>query len=114
MQTLRVSADRRHIEQADGSRFYFLGDTAWERFHKRNREEAAWYLRTRAEQGYNMIQAVVLAELDGLGTANAYGRFPLKKTDGVFDLTGVVFFLGVAFLFCYLTLQTLEKRRWSD
>lgn len=34
--------------------------------------------------------------------------------DGVFDLTGVVFFLGVAFLFCYLTLQTLEKRRWSD
>lgn len=87
MQTLRVSADRRHIEQADGGRFYFLGDTAWELFHKLNREEAAWYLRIRAEQGYNMIQAVVLAELDGLGTANAYGRFPLKKTDGGFDLT---------------------------
>jgi len=65
MQTLRVHTDRRHLETASGDRIYLIGDTAWELFHALNREEAAFYLRTRASQGYNMIQAVVLAELDG-------------------------------------------------
>ncbi|MBQ3592097.1 MAG: DUF4038 domain-containing protein, partial [Clostridia bacterium] len=79
MQTLRVHTDRRHLETASGDRIYLIGDTAWELFHALNREEAAFYLRTRASQGYNMIQAVVLAELDGLETPNAHGRFPLRK-----------------------------------
>ncbi|MBR6740819.1 MAG: ABC transporter permease [Clostridia bacterium] len=33
--------------------------------------------------------------------------------DGVFDLVGIVFFLSVIFLFVFLTVQSLEKRRWS-
>lgn len=33
--------------------------------------------------------------------------------DGVFDLTGVVFFLTVTGLFLFMTVQSLEKRRWS-
>lgn len=32
---------------------------------------------------------------------------------GVFDLTGVVYFLSVAALFCFFTVQAVEKRRWS-
>ena len=79
MQTLHVHTDRRHLETADGNRLYLIGDTAWELFHALNREEASFYLRTRASQGYNMIQAVVLAELDGLETPNALGRFPLHR-----------------------------------
>ena len=66
MQTLRVHRDKRHLTTADGERFYLIGDTAWELFHALDREEASFYLRTRQSQGYNMIQAVVLAELDGL------------------------------------------------
>lgn len=88
MELLRVSADRRHLETEHGERFYLLGDTAWELFHRLSREEASFYLKTRAEQGFNMIQAVVLAEFDGIRTANAYGRLPLKKNaNGVFDPT---------------------------
>ena len=79
MQTLRVHKDKRHLETADGERFYLIGDTAWELFHALDREEAAYYLRTRQAQGFNMIQAVVLAELDGLEKPNAYGRRPLLK-----------------------------------
>ena len=42
--------------------------------------------RKRADQGFNVIQAVALAEFDGLNSANAYGRVPLKRKDnGVFD-----------------------------
>lgn len=33
--------------------------------------------------------------------------------DGVFDLTGIVFYLTVIFLFVFFTVQSLEKRRWS-
>ena len=32
---------------------------------------------------------------------------------GVFDITSIVFFLSVIFLFVFLTVQSLEKRRWS-
>lgn len=32
---------------------------------------------------------------------------------GIFDLTTVVYFLTVIFLFVFFTVQTVEKRRWS-
>ena len=88
MQTLRVHSDKRHLECADGSRFYLIGDTAWELFHRLTLVESAYYLRTRQAQGYNMIQAVVLAELDGLRTPAANGRLPLlQNADGNWDPT---------------------------
>ena len=43
--------------------------------------EADSYLEKRAEQGFNVIQAVALAELDGLNTPNPYGHVPLKDND---------------------------------
>ncbi|MEA5040124.1 MAG: ABC transporter permease subunit [Clostridiaceae bacterium] len=33
--------------------------------------------------------------------------------DGTFDLTGVVYFLSVIGVFLFLTVQSMEKRRWS-
>ena len=39
------------------------------------------YLTKRAEQGFNVIQAVALAELDGLNTPNPYGEKPLENND---------------------------------
>lgn len=33
--------------------------------------------------------------------------------NGVFDLSGVFYLLSVTVIFVYLTIQTLEKRRWS-
>ncbi len=32
---------------------------------------------------------------------------------GVFDMTAVVFFIAVSFVFVYFTVQAMEKRRWS-
>lgn len=46
--------------------FFLMGDTAWELFERLNREKADSYLQTRASQGFTVIQAVVLTELDGL------------------------------------------------
>lgn len=71
-----VSSDKRFL-QKDGKPFFWMGDTAWELFHRLNREEADRYLKRRSEQGFTVIQAVALAELDGLHTPNPYGETPL-------------------------------------
>ncbi|MEW4370151.1 apiosidase-like domain-containing protein [Paenibacillus kandeliae] len=75
--SLRVSSDGHFLTTADDQPFFWLADTAWELLHRLNREETELYLRTRAEQGFNVIQTVLLAERDGLHTPNAYGRLPL-------------------------------------
>ena len=88
MKTLKLHESGRRIVTSDGERFYFIGDTAWELFHALSRDEAVKYLTVRKSQGFNMIQAVVLAELDGLATPNYYGRCPLKQNaDGNYDPT---------------------------
>ncbi len=76
---LKVSENRRYLVQENGQPFFYLGDTAWELFHRLNREEADRYLEDRAAKRFTVIQAVVLAELDGLTAANAYGHLPLRE-----------------------------------
>jgi hypothetical protein len=78
---LRVSENHRFLVQADGKPFFYLADTAWELFHRLDRKDAAEYLKTRAGQGFTVIQAVALAELEGLTEPNAYGRLPLTGKD---------------------------------
>jgi len=78
---LRVSDNQRYLVKADGTPFFYLGDTAWELFHRLNREEATAYLSKRAQQGYTVIQAVALSELDGLHDPNPYGHTPLINDD---------------------------------
>lgn len=78
---LKVSENKRFLVTADGKPFFYLGDTAWELFHRLNREDAEVYLKERARQGFTVVQAVALAEFDGLKTPNAYGQVPLMNND---------------------------------
>jgi hypothetical protein len=78
---LRVSDNRRFLVREDGTPFFYLGDTAWELFHRLDRDEADLYLRDRAAKEFTVIQAVVLAELDGLNVPNRYGHLPLHDHD---------------------------------
>lgn len=47
---LRVSESGRHLATSAGEPFFYLGDTAWELFHRLNREEADLYLDNRAKK----------------------------------------------------------------
>lgn len=76
-----MSENQHYLQTSDGKPFLWLGDTAWELFHRLDREEASEYLENRAEKGFTVIQAVVLAENDGLRTPNAYGELPLKNLE---------------------------------
>ena len=78
---LRVAANHRYLEFDDGAPFFYLGDTAWELFHRLNREEAQVYLSNRAAKGFTVIQAVALAELGGTDIPNPYGDLPLIDRD---------------------------------
>jgi len=78
---LKVSDNRRFLVKDDGKPFFYLGDTAWELFHRLNREEADRYLQDRARKGFTAVQVVALAELDGLHSPNAYGQLPLLNDD---------------------------------
>ena len=57
----------RHFERQDGSRFWFLGDTAWALFtdneaERHDRAAAFRYLDARAGQGFNVIHSMLLSE----------------------------------------------------
>ncbi len=60
---LKISADKRYLQTEKGQPFFWLGDTAWELFHRLSREEADLYLE------------------DGLRIPNAYGNLPLIDAD---------------------------------
>ncbi|MBN2043994.1 MAG: glycoside hydrolase family 140 protein [Anaerolineales bacterium] len=81
MERITVSANRRFLVTENGQPFFWLGDTAWELFHRCSRQEIEMYLENRRQKGFNVIQAVVLAELDGLHTPNMEAERPLVEDD---------------------------------
>jgi hypothetical protein len=78
---LKVSENKRFLVHEDGTPFFYLGDTGWELFHRLNKKDTEKYLENRRSKGFTVIQAVVLAELDGLNTPNAEGNKPLINND---------------------------------
>lgn len=79
-QTFSVSENKRYLLK-ENKPFVWVGDTAWELFHALDRDSTTYYLTKRATQGFTIIQAVALAELDGLNSPNAYGDKPLVNND---------------------------------
>jgi len=78
---LKISKDHHYIVTEDNKPFFWLGGTAWELIHRLNKNETKSYLSDRANKGFTVIQTVILAELDGLNTPNAYGQLPLIDKD---------------------------------
>lgn len=93
---VQVTPNGHYLQYADGAPFFWLGDTAWELFHRLTLEEIALYLDNRKAKGFNVIQVVILSELDGLRVPNRYGHLPLiemnpdKPNEGYFKLVDTV------------------------
>jgi hypothetical protein len=81
LQQLRVSDNKHFLVTMNGKPFFWLGDTGWELFHRLGRIDAETYFKKRSAQGFTVIQAVVLAELNGLHSPNANGELPLLGDD---------------------------------
>lgn len=78
---LKVSQNKHFLVHQDGTPFFYLGDTAWELFHRTTKQEAEMYLKTRAAQGFTVIQAVAVAEFNGDKVPNVYGFLPWKDSN---------------------------------
>lgn len=76
--SIQIHKNQKYFTDDEGKPFFWLADTAWELFHRLDLEETEYYLDTRKSQGFNVIQAVVLSELDGINTPNALGEKPFK------------------------------------
>ena len=61
MKGLKVHQEKHYLMWEDGTPFFYLGDTAWELFHRLDREEVAEYLERRAAQGFHVVQAAGLS-----------------------------------------------------
>ncbi len=58
---IQVHPDHRFLVTESGEPFFWLGDTAWELFHRLHRAEAEHYLEVRRQQGFNVSLAAILA-----------------------------------------------------
>jgi len=83
----KLTVKGQYLAYTDGESFFYLADTAWELFHRLDREEMEHYFAERGRQGFTAVQAVALAEMNGTAASNAYGRLPLLFTDGTPDPT---------------------------
>lgn len=81
MDWLRVSDNKRFLVREDGQPFFWLGDTAWELFHRLTLEEADVYFKDRVDKGFTVIQTVALCEMLGIETPNVHGDFALFDED---------------------------------
>ncbi len=78
---LRVSDDGWHFVTDDGKPFFWLADTGWEIVHWLDREEIDHYLKVRSDQGFTVIQMMVLVEHGLFELPNRYGHFALPGKD---------------------------------
>lgn len=78
---LRLAPNRRFLVTETGEPFFWLADTAWELLHRLDEADTEYYLARRAAQGFNVIQTVALAELDGLRMPDAGGHLPFHGLD---------------------------------
>ena len=78
---IKIHENQRYFTTAEGDPFFWMADTAWELFHRLDLEQSKMYLDKRNEQGFNVVQAVVLSELDGINQPNANGDKPFLSLE---------------------------------
>jgi len=72
---IRVADNHRFFVKADGTPFFWLGDTAWSIFNHPTPAEVDVYLDDRAAKGFTVIQGV-MALWDYSYRANPDGQMP--------------------------------------
>jgi hypothetical protein len=74
---LRVSSNGRYLVKSDGTPFFYMADTAWQMPVKLKRADVDYYFKTRAAQGFNVVQMVAMDQT--YNRPNPYGQAPWKN-----------------------------------
>lgn len=79
---MKLYTENKKLVNEKGEIFFYTADTAWELFHKLSFDEAKFFIDNRARKGFNVIQTVAVAELDGLHTpTKATNELPFSNLD---------------------------------
>ncbi|MBP3912814.1 MAG: DUF4038 domain-containing protein [Lachnospiraceae bacterium] len=81
MEKLRISENNRYFENADGSPFIWLADTAWTVPARLKWDDVLHYMKTRKEQGFTVLQMVVLDPEFNEEMRNPCGIKAMKDND---------------------------------
>lgn len=73
---LKVSDNSLYLSHADGTPFFWLGDTGWLLPERLNRDEAAYYLQRCGSEGFNVVQVQVVNDVPAF---NIYGKMSMPK-----------------------------------
>ena len=90
---VRVSGDRRHLEDASGRPFLITGDSAWSLIADPSREDVGFYLKDRQARGFNtLLVSMIEHKFARNAPDNFYGVRPFlvsgdfsKPNDRYFD-----------------------------
>jgi Protein of unknown function (DUF4038) len=75
---LQVSDNGRYLQHADGTPFFWLGDTVWLLFQKMDRDEVRTYFENRKRKGFDVVQCIAVQTLKDV---NAYGDAAIVDGD---------------------------------
>jgi len=78
---LRVHPEGHYLMTESQQPFFWLGDTGWFSMFRGTDAEVDYYLRTRAEQEFNVIQIMLLPECDSIRTPGQWGELPFENQD---------------------------------
>jgi len=81
MNRLKISGNGRYFEKEDGTAFVWLADTAWTVPARLKWDDVIYYMKTRKQQGFTVLQMVVLDPEYNEEMKNPCGIPALKNAD---------------------------------
>ena len=89
---LRVSANRRYLQDSAGQPFLIKGEAAWSLIAELKRDDVELYLRDRRSRGFNtLLVSLIERRFATNAPANAYGDLPFQAP-GRFDRPNEAYF----------------------
>lgn len=85
---LKIADNCRGFCHADGTKFFWLGDTVWSAPSRATVDEWQEYVKRRSEQGFNVAQVNALPQHDCSGDEDSY-RLPFEKGSVVYNLENI-------------------------
>lgn len=83
---LKVSSNQRYLQYADGTPFFWLGDTGWLLPEKLDRDQADGYLNTCEKNGYNVVQ---VQTINAVPSVNVYGQLSNVNPKSPWDFSTI-------------------------
>ena len=81
MEKLKISENNRYFVHADNTPFTWLADTVWTMPQRMKWDDVEYYMKTRKDQGFTVLQIVALDPEQDVEMRNPAGEKALLNND---------------------------------